>query len=479
MTARQLRRRISVVICAGLSPSIAGAQGTPLHLGPLTVAVPAGWAAQTNVVPVRMYSPESNPARFFSAQFFPPEQTSQDLRQHHAEVFGRMAATLQVRVMPQSGVLGQFIWTRVDVPRPGGQRETLILYSAKTGSLYMAIGVDANRADLVAKHLPAFEAMVRTATLADGGPTPGATAAPAVAGAPTPSAAPPGAGSPATLGEYVYTMPPGWTANQYPDGLVLMSPMSATNERCVFTLWPMRPAGGNLVADANAIFQDVYKTFEPRNQTVRGTAMPPTVTRGTSGQGWDYAIVRRGVAPPGSPESRLAFVLVAKLNNRLAVISGVSRDPLVSTCMGELAAGNVWPRFFYSLSFKSWNPVDDAGAMRKRIAGVWTTATATAADRFVFAANGRYAGAAAAQQYARISSTELLTTTQAYFGNGAYTLRGNAITLTGDDGRPPESGFIRVEEESKDDGRTWVESLYLLRTSVVDGKDYEVRYSKN
>jgi hypothetical protein len=171
------------------------------------------------------------------------------------------------------------------------------------------------------------------------------------------------------------------------------------------------------------------------------------------------------------------FVFVAKLNNRLAVISGVSRDTLVSTCMGELA-GNVWPRFFYSLSFKSWSPVDDTGAMRKRIAGVWTTATATVADQFVFAANRRYASAAA-QQYAGISNTELLTTTQAYSGNGAYTLRGNTITLTADDRKDqPESGLIRVEEESKDDGRTWVESLYLLRTSVVDGKDYEVRYSK-
>lgn len=335
----------------------------------------------------------------------------------------------------------------------------------------MAIAVTANRADLVAKYLPSVDAMVRTATLGDAGAAPVAAGAPA--GAPSPAA-----GNPATLGEYVYALPPGWTANQYPDGIVLTSPMSATNERCVFTLWPTRAAGTNLVADANAIFQDVYKTYEPRNQTVRGTAMEPSLTRGTSGMGWDYVIVRRGVAPPGSPESRLAFTLVAKLNNRLAVISGVSRDPLVSTCMGELA-GNVWPRFFYSLSFKSWTAANDPSAVQKRIVGVWTAATATAADQFTFAPNGRYGGAAAAQQYSRVSSTEVLTTTQAYFGNGAYTLRGNTITLTADDQKnAPESGFWRVEQESKDDGRTWVESLYLLRVSRVDGKDYELRYSK-
>lgn len=282
----------------------------------------------------------------------------------------------------------------------------------------------------------------------------------------------------ATLSEYVYANPPGWTATQYPDGLVLMSPVSATNERCVVTLWPMRQAGGNLLADAYNSFREVYKAYRPVDQTVRGTPMPPSVVRGTSGQGWDYVMVRRGIAPLNSPESRLGFVFVAKLNNRLAVISGVSKDPLVSTCMGELAS-NFWPRFFYSLSFKGWTPTDQGAAMRKKIAGVWTVATATAADQFTFAANGRYAGAAAAQQYSRLSSTELLTTTQAYFGNGAYTLKGNIITLTPDDRKSqPETALLRVEEESKDDGRTWVENLYLLRRSVVDGQDYEVRYQK-
>lgn len=281
-----------------------------------------------------------------------------------------------------------------------------------------------------------------------------------------------------SLSEYVYANPPGWTATQYPDGLVLMSPVSATNERCVVTLWPMRQTSGNLLADAYNSFREVYKAYRPVDQTVRGTPMPPSVVRGTSGQGWDYVMVRRGIAPLNSPESRLGFVFVAKLNNRLAVISGVSRDPLISTCMGELVS-NFWPRFFYSLSFKGWTPTDQGAAMRNKIAGVWTVATATAADQFTFAANGRYAGAAAAQQYSRLSSTELLTTTQAYFGNGTYTLKGNTITLTPDKGNgPPETALFRVEEESKDDGRTWVENLYLLRRSIVDGKEYEVRYQK-
>ncbi len=42
----------------------------------------------------------------------------------------------------------------------------------------------------------------------------------------------------------------------------------------------------------------------------------------------------------------------------------------------------------------------------------------------------------------------------------------------------PDTGYVRVEDESKDDGRTWAEILYLLRVSAIDGKDYEVRYEK-
>src|SRR5262249_55458132 len=183
-------------------------------------------------------------------------------------------------------------------------------------------------------------------------------------------------GDASTLAEYVFSTPPGWTATQYPDGITLMSPPSATNERCIVTLWPMRPAGSNLIGDADQAFRQVWGSYQRRDQTQRGTPMPPTIVRGTSGQGWDYVIVRRGIGPPGSPETRLGLVMVARLNNRLAVISGLSKDPLVSTCFGELAY-NAWPRFFYSLRFKNWTTTDQAAALRKRIIGVWTIATAS------------------------------------------------------------------------------------------------------
>jgi hypothetical protein len=287
-----------------------------------------------------------------------------------------------------------------------------------------------------------------------------------------------------TLGDYVFTPPFGWTVQQFPDGIVMTAPPSNINERCLLQVWPMRGAGANLYNDANSAFMQIFNTYELRNQTSRGSALPPMVIHGMSGQGWEYLIVKRGIrhpgmAPNGQPwETLEGFVMAAKLSNRVALISGMGRDSLVSNCFGELGT-NVWPRFFYSLSFKNWQPQDTGALLRKQMAGTWTIATASVADQFTFAGNGRYATAAAAQRYARISSTELLSITDAFFGNGAYTLRGNAITLTQDDRKnQPDNGYFRVEQESKDEGRTWIEIFYLLRVSNVDGKDYEVRYQR-
>jgi len=281
-----------------------------------------------------------------------------------------------------------------------------------------------------------------------------------------------------TLDEYVFTTPFGWGAQRLSDAIMLASPASATGEKCLIYLMPMRPAGPNLLQDAYNAFRDVWLgNFVLRNQTPAGFAFPESVVHGSSGQGWEYVIVRKGIAPRNSQESRLGFVMVAKLDNRLAVISGLSKAPLVSACMGENKATNVWPQFFYSLSFKSWRSQDQTQSMRKLLAGEWIAATATAGDLITFAGNGRFANAAAAQQY-HLSTNELITTTQAYFGNGSYTLRGNSITLTQDD-KKITPGLFRVEQESKDDGRTWADVFYLMRTSSVNGELYELRFKRN
>ena len=73
----------------------------------------------------------------------------------------------------------------------------------------------------------------------------------------------------------------------------------------------------------------------------------------------------------------------------------------------------------------------------------------------------------------------MLGITDAYFGNGSFSLSGAAISLTADNDKSnPQKGWVRLEQESYDNGNTWTDKLYLLRTSTVDGKEYEVAYSR-
>jgi hypothetical protein len=450
----------------------------PLTVGPLTVTIPSGWTKQEFFGTVKFYSPGSTPQQFLRIQFMPAEETTQSAAERHSTIIGNLSGIMRPGTSPQNGVTGNFIWTKVEVQMPNNPPETMVWYSAKAGSTYVAVGLETTSPALFARNLPAVETMLTRANLK------GASAPPAVSNA-TKGNAPgnasrgaPGAVGLATLDEYIFTAPAGWAAQKLSDAIMLSSPPSETNEKCLLYLMPMRPAGANLLQDANNAFRDVWlHNFVLRNQTPAGFAFPESIIHGYSGQGWEYVIVRKGIAQPNNPqESRLGFVMVAKLDNRIAVISGLSKDPLVSACMGENRGTTNWPKFFYSLSFKNWQPGDQTQTMRKLLAGEWIAATATAGDKITFAGNGRYANAAAAQQY-HLTLNELITTTQAYFGNGNYTLRGNSITLTQDDNRV-DHGSFRVEQESKDEGRTWADVFYLMRTSTVDGQDYELRYGR-
>src|SRR5215467_4702899 len=237
-------RRLFAAFLFLATPVLAFGQGTPLTLGPLTVNVPAGWVAQTNATPVRLLSPDSTPQQYFQVEFMPSEQTTQGVRERHSTIVGNLSGILRPGSVPQNGVAGKFIWTRLEI-QLAGQNKTMVLYSAKSGSTYIAIGVEATSPDLFAKNSPTVDAMLRTAALSDASQPP-ASPAPA-----SNSAGPQGGGGGlASLNDYVFAMPPGWTGTQYSDGLVLMSPAYATNERCVVTLWPMRQPGPNVMTDA-------------------------------------------------------------------------------------------------------------------------------------------------------------------------------------------------------------------------------------
>jgi len=479
----------------------------------MTVTIPAGWTEKTALPGerVRFFSPDSTTQRYFFLAFSSPQTTQDDVYTRHVTITENLSGLLAPGAKPESGLLGKFVWTRMAIQRPipGFKPEIIILYSSKVGSLYVSMDVDANKEDLVAKNLPAVEDMLRAAifkSVPKAGAPPVSSAPPgypptsgARANNPQPHSFPPYPmqpldsvpsadanfaaqaqmpTGPASLSQYLFAVPPGWAAQRHTGTVAVVSQPSSTGEQCVIEMWPMRPASSNLIQDAISGFQQAFTGWEARNQSSDGMPVQSLLIRGASGAGWDYVIIKQGVGRNGPYETMVGSVMAAKLNNTVAIVSTLSKVPLVSSCLGELIS-DAWPKFFYGLGFRSWVPVDQSAAMKRALAGTWTAATSMASDQFTFSPNGRYGGASGAQNYNLLANGMVQTTTQAFFGDGAYSLQGNRIAFTPDDrGRPPSTGLLRVEQESKDGGRTWTPVLYLLRISIVDGKEYEVRYTK-
>jgi hypothetical protein len=143
-----------------------------------------------------------------------------------------------------------------------------------------------------------------------------------------------------------------------------------------------------------------------------------------------------------------------------------SKDFLVSNCFGELRC-DIWPKFFSSLQFKNARPSGpQRETARQRLAGTRMSATASVGLRYEFHPNGRYDDAAATQYRSQVSSTEVLQTTTAFFGDGGYSLDGNKLVLKGDNHKQT-TYFFRLEQVSRDSGRSWRDEMCLLEPGAA------------
>jgi len=260
---------------------------------------------------------------------------------------------------------------------------------------------------------------------------------------------------PGSLANYVFQIPQSWAQTESSGRIVLMSPTYQTGERCQITMDPMRPATQPLPNEAAAFYRQAFR-MEPMAPYANAL---PKLAKGTTPDGWEFFIIRKSIG--GTDGDMGTMVFVAQVGGQVATIVGTGKRPLVSSCLGELVF-DAWPGFFYSLKFKNAAPAGDAqAAVRERLAGTWSMATGSVGLQYVFHADGRYADTGATRRVSRVLPGELVETTQAYFGNGSYTFDGNQIILTGDDGRRSVKNF-RLEQNSNDGGRTWVDGLCLL-----------------
>ena len=272
-------------------------------------------------------------------------------------------------------------------------------------------------------------------------------------------------GNSGSLDAYLYTLPPQWTQAASHDRIVLSSPVYNNGERCQITMLPLRPSSQPLALDAVGAFRGLFRV-DPLSVY---PSPPPQLTHGLSPEGWEYFSIHKLVGgQEGEARTIGTILLVAKLGAQVATIVAVSKDFMVSQCFGLLSR-DVWPAFFYTLNFKGAQPTQQGlNTIRQTLAGTWNTATSSVGLRYTFLANGRYQDAAATQH-----TSQNITTTTGFFGDGAWSLNGNTIVLNGDDHRRSMK-FIRVEQLSRDSGQTWRDQLCLLDPGATG----EVCYQK-
>lgn len=252
-----------------------------------------------------------------------------------------------------------------------------------------------------------------------------------------------------------YAIPMGWIAQKYPIGIVYVSPVFNTGEKCSLGIFQMRPTSGQLVNDARTVFDEFFHAYPFENSSYPYPS--PTLGRGISAQGWEYFTIRKPIGGQvGDYGSLLGVtVLVASQGNEMAAVVATAKDPLVSMCFGEMVCDE-WPGFFHSLQFKRWRPSGQEQAIRQRLAGMWTTATGSVGGHYTFTSSGRYtiAGSIREPNYT-------------FIGDGTYSIKGNVIMFMADSNKSrPMTSWYRLEQESKDLGRTWSDKLCLLQEGV-------------
>ena len=451
----------------------------------LAFDLPPGWTGtrdpQTGLI--SLMPPGLRPPSLAVITVFTPEAFAGSGQQFHDEIVRRATSNARVLEPPRRGSVSAFLVTNLHQVMPNGLELWSRIYTARWADRGQAFILAANQSGLFSQFTPAADGMMSRIAVpmavagADQSRGPGNPANAL-------SAAPPGGGS--GFGDYQYSAPEGWSATPAGTGLWVASPPLDAGERCTIGLWPMAASSGDLFADAQRAWGQIFNGFvvrpeDPLNKTV--------LVRGVAPQGWEYALIRRGILHPQNPDAQLGgFVMAARVGDRVALVSFLSKDPRLSACYqyGYEFHPVVWPRFFASLRFRNWTPPAGSDLARK-LQGSWesfgTSTGGGAALQYAFTPAGRYAFFGVGQRYMALSRFETAVWTSRTFGDGGYVLRGGELTLRPDHG-DPDVFFIRLEQVSEDGGRTWTEKLFMMqptRSVTIDGAsihDNEVGFER-
>ncbi len=267
--------------------------------------------------------------------------------------------------------------------------------------------------------------------------------------------------TPGSLGDYTFTVPPGWTTAKSTSEITLSGP----DKQSTLSLLPMAAGSGNLETDMQSIFWQVFDGFEkdPYNPDHH------IITKGVSHLGWNYRKEEMGIRKMvnGNYIQIYGFVMLVQLGNQVAIIAGSFADP--ESLLWETRNAD-WMIFFHSLSFKNYKGAG-MNPLQQSLPGKWFTGSYSGILTYTFAANGHYASGAAFSTTREVSAYQLLEKTTSFVGDGTYTLKGNILTLTNAATKKTSVSLLRIYDQFEYGG--WTHHIGML-SKPAEGKPYEV-----
>jgi hypothetical protein len=266
--------------------------------------------------------------------------------------------------------------------------------------------------------------------------------------------------SSAVFGDYIFAAPDGWKTENRDDAVVLRGPDNSS----VITVLPMIAPSTSLENEMEQVFWQVFPGWEPDTRNPDHHIF----TKGISPSGWEY--YKKEITICRSDNKNVAtnaFVMLARLNNRDAVIAGSYANG--ADLLDEDYKPD-WIIFYHTLDFKNF-PKTSVFDLSKEIVGTWSGGGSRATSVYTFASNGRYSTGSAYSSSVRITDYTVRETTTSFGGEGGYKVEGNLLTMINDSKRI-RSPRIRIFY--KKDYGDWYKYLGMMDISSVDGSTYEI-----
>jgi hypothetical protein len=287
---------------------------------------------------------------------------------------------------------------------------------------------------------------------------------------------PPATTSHITINDYKFIAPERWYGSKSKD-YILLSQTQSPERGCLIGVSSPQPSSGNLENDAKSIFNQLYSGWQYRNSGEKHDV----IAKGYTQQGYEYCLVEASMQKPRPDgyyfDYEKGSVYVIRVGSQVIIITGRhERGEMVCFCDYQY---EYWGRFFNSFAVNNYTPPKDVNNNSSgRIIGSWQSIGGSALVKYIFAGNGQYMFIGAYSTTRRVDYSTIEMKTSGFKGDGSYALKGNQMILTKVGERNNSEVMKYRLEQVNHSSAGWTDRLYILATSTVDGKEYQVCYEK-